>query len=210
MARPGNVIEHPVTGEIITFIQTAGETDGALLQLGLVVKPAGFVAGPHVHPHQEERFTIQAGAITFTIDGDTRRIAAGGDVVIPAGTPHAWWNAEPVEAAAVVEFRPTPNPNSDIRFGSALELGRLTEECFESFFGLAQDGKLDPRTGMPDELWGSLVLLRYHPFAYVIEPPLAVLLEMMTPVAAEAERQGLHLPYPYPYARVREKQLQPA
>lgn len=210
MARPGDVIEHPVTGETITFLRTAEQTDGALLQLGLVVKPAGFVAGAHVHPHQEERFEVQSGALTFTIHGDTRRIAAGGKVAIPAGTPHAWWNAEPDEAVAVIEFRPTPNPDTGIPFGSALELGRLTEECFESFFGLAQDGKLDNRTGMPDELWGALVVLRYHPFAHVIEPSLAVLLEMMTPVAAEAERQGLHLPYPYPYARVREAQLQPA
>ncbi len=202
MARRNDVIEHPVTGEQIIFLRTAEETNGELVQMGLVVKPAGFVSAAHVHPHQEERFEIQSGALTFAIDGDTRRVAAGGKVVVPAGTPHAWWNADAEEAVAVVEFRPTPKPS--LPFRSALELRRLTEECFETFFGLAQDGKVDPRTGMPDELWGALILLHYHPFAHVVEPPLAVLLEMMTPVAAEAKRRGLRLPYPYPYARLRE------
>ena len=202
MARVGDVIENPVTGERITFLETAAETGGEYVRLELAVAPHGFVAAAHIHPHQSERFEIRSGAINLVVNGKERRLLAGEVAVVPAGTPHAWWNADAEEAVAVVEFRPTPKPS--LPFRSALELGRLTEECFETFFGLAQDGKVDPRTGMPDELWGALILLHYHPFAHVVEPPLAVLLEMMTPVAAEAKRRGLRLPYPYPYTRLRE------
>ena len=50
MARAGDVIEHPVTGERITFLQTAESTNGELLRLELAVGPRGFVAAPHIHP----------------------------------------------------------------------------------------------------------------------------------------------------------------
>jgi hypothetical protein len=56
----------------------------------------------------------------------------GETVIVPAGTPHAWWNAGDDEIAARVEFRP------------ALD----AETFFETFFGLAEDGKVNAK-GMP-------------------------------------------------------------
>lgn len=60
MAHAGQVIEHPVTGERITFLKTAGDTGGQLLRLDLHVSPHGFVAAAHVHPGQEERFEVRS------------------------------------------------------------------------------------------------------------------------------------------------------
>ena len=39
MAKPGDVIENPVTGERIVFRKTARETNGELLQFELLLKP---------------------------------------------------------------------------------------------------------------------------------------------------------------------------
>jgi mannose-6-phosphate isomerase-like protein (cupin superfamily) len=188
MARQGDVIEHPVTGERITFLRTAAQTDGEYTTHELVVKPHGFLAAPHIHPRQVESFEILRGSFGFIVDGKERRVEAGERVVVRPGTPHTWWNAGITEATAIVELRP------------ALK----TEEFFESFFGLAQDGKVDPRTGLPEQPWLAMMVLRYYQdFAYLPDPPLGVQLDLFTPIAAEAERNGLRLPYPYPYARLK-------
>ncbi len=80
-----------------------------------------------------------------------------------------------------------------------------TEEFFESYYGLAQDGQVDPETGITKQPWLALQLLRYQDdFIRLVDPPLPVVLELFTPIAEEAERAGYRLPYPYPYERVRE------
>lgn len=189
MAHAGDVIEHPVTGERITFLRTAAQTGGEYTRMELVVKPHGFLAAPHIHPRQVESFEILRGSFGFTVDGKERRPEAGERIAVQPGTPHNWWNAGITDAAAIVELRP------------ALK----TEEFFETFFGLAQDGKSDPRTGLPEQPWLAMMVVRYYDdFAYLSEPPLGVQLDLFTPFAAEAERNGLRLPYPYPYARLEE------
>ena len=69
MARAGDVIDHPVTGEQIVFRKTARDTGGKELAMEFRVRPGGFVAGAHVHPEQEERFEILEGTVRFRIDG---------------------------------------------------------------------------------------------------------------------------------------------
>ena len=150
------------------------------------VKPHGFVAAPHVHPLMEETFEMESGAFTLVVDGEERRVGAGEGAIVPAGTPHAWWNAGKEEAVAIVERRP------------ALK----AEELFEMMFGLAQDGKVNPRTGLPNLLWLALMTLRYRrDFAHVASPPLPLQLAIFTPLAVVAKLLGHRLPYPYPHGR---------
>ena len=122
MTRTGDSIEHPVTGERITFLETSEETGGEYATFELRVRPHGFVAAPHVHPYAEESFEVQSGTFTFVLDGRERTIGPGRGATVPAGKTHAWWNAGEDEGVAIVEFRP----------------GWKTEEFFESFFGTPQ------------------------------------------------------------------------
>lgn len=89
MARKGDVIEHPVTGERITFLQTSEETNGEYALLELRVQPHGFVAAPHIHPRQEESFEILSGTFTFVVNGEERQVEPGDGATIPASTSHA-------------------------------------------------------------------------------------------------------------------------
>src|SRR5262245_30198319 len=93
MVKPGDFIENPVTGEAMTFLLTGAETGGELLRIATAVRSGGFVAAEHVHPHQEERFSIKCGQITLRIDGQERICGPGERVTIPRGTPHMWWNS---------------------------------------------------------------------------------------------------------------------
>jgi mannose-6-phosphate isomerase-like protein (cupin superfamily) len=87
MAKRGDVIEHPVTGERITFLETSKETNGEYALLDLHVKPHGFVAAPHVHPRLQETFEIRKGTFTFVIDGEKREVGPGEGATVPAGAP---------------------------------------------------------------------------------------------------------------------------
>jgi hypothetical protein len=76
MARAGDELVDPITGERMIFRKTAKETDGELLQLDRIGK-AGWKAGPlHVHPYQEERFEVISGTLGSHVAGasaSTRR-----------------------------------------------------------------------------------------------------------------------------------------
>src|SRR5215475_13868569 len=106
MTNLGESIEHPVTGESMTFLLTGRDTNGELLRIDMRVRPGGFVSGEHVHPQQEERFQIDRGEITVRIRGKERRCSAGELVTIPAGTPHVWCNSGTDELRVMLEFRP--------------------------------------------------------------------------------------------------------
>ncbi|MGH3146161.1 MAG: cupin domain-containing protein [Rubrobacter sp.] len=182
MVKQGDVIEHPVTGETFTFLETAEGTNGEYSRIELRVRPHGFVAAPHIHPRIEESFEIRSGTFAFVVDGEERRIGPGGGATVPVGTPHAWWNAGDEEGVAIVEFRP------------ALKV----EEFFETFFGLAQDGKVSPKTGLPNLLWLAVIFREYRDFAYLARPPLWVMKAVFMPLAGVAGLLGYKTPYPYP------------
>jgi hypothetical protein len=58
MAHTGMKITNPVSGETITFVTTAAESDGELLAFDLELTPDGKVPGLHVHPQQTECFRV--------------------------------------------------------------------------------------------------------------------------------------------------------
>lgn len=132
MARPGETIENPVTGERITWIETAQSTGGELLAADLYIRPAAAVAAAHRHVRQEERFKVHSGTVRFEVAGEVRMVSQGDEVTVPIGVAHRWWNAGQEEVRVRVEFRP------------ALD----TETFFETFFGLGRDGKTNAK-GIP-------------------------------------------------------------
>jgi mannose-6-phosphate isomerase-like protein (cupin superfamily) len=189
MTRKGDTIEHPVTGEKITFLEISDETGGEYATLELRVRPHGFVVAPHVHPHATETFEIHSGTFTFVVNGRERKVGPGEGATVPAGAVHAWWNSGENEGVATVEFRP----------------GRKTEEFFESFFGLARDGKVDPKTGLPNVLWLASIFRAYHDFGYIARPPLFVQRAVFAPLSLVARLLGYRMPRPYPYVSAKSQ-----
>ncbi len=126
---------HPVTGERIVFRKRGRDTGGELLEFTLFLAPKGFIAAEHVHPNQEERFEVAGAPVMFRVAGKERLYQPGETASVPAGVPHVWWNPSPTESVTLVQFRP------------ALD----TETFFETFFGLAEDGKVG-RNGLPNPL----------------------------------------------------------
>lgn len=182
MAKAGDILEHPVTGEKIIFRKTAKDTGGELMQADIIMRPHGFVAAEHVHPLQEERFEVLSGSVKLRVNGAKRELHAGEITVVPPRTPHVWWNDSDQEAHVLVDVRPA------LRF----------DEFFETFFGLAQAGKVDKKTGLPNLFVMALVLREFEKEIYLAQPPLAVqriLFGLLAPVGGLLGYQG-HYAYP--------------
>jgi mannose-6-phosphate isomerase-like protein (cupin superfamily) len=135
MIRKGDTIETPVTGESLRFLETSAETNGEYVLVECRVQPDGTVASAHLHPNQTERFEIESGTVGFRVEGRDVIAGPGESVLVPAGTPHRFWNAGETEAVFVCEVRP------------ALQFERL----LETMFALAADGKTN-RKGLPNPL----------------------------------------------------------
>jgi len=183
MAHAGTTIEHALTGQRMTFVRTAGDTGGALFQTESSIRAGAALETLHVHPGQEERFTVLAGAMRFIVGGQECVAQAGQEVVVPAGTPHTFGNAGPSEARFRAEDRP------------ALQ----SEGFFESYFGLAQDGKMNPRTGLPSLLQLAVALHHYRREIVLARPPRLVQRVLFGLLAPIGRLLGYRAPYPYPY-----------
>ena len=185
MVNSGDVLEHPVTGERIVFRKTARDTDGALMQADFLMASGGFVAAAHIHPLQEERFEVIAGTLHGRIAGRELTAGPGEVVVVPAGTPHVWWNAGDTEMRVLVEARP------------ALRL----ENFFETFFGLAQDGKVNPKTGLPNPLQMAMTLQAFQKELILAQPSRTMQKLLFAPLAVMGKLLGYKAEHPYPQIR---------
>ena len=154
MIRAGDVIENPVTGERIVFRKTSRETGGQAVVIETYVQPNGFVAAAHVHPNQEERFEILSGEVGFKVGREKTVAGPGQRLVVPAGTPHRFWNAGDGVAHFVCEVRP------------ALQF----ESLLETMFALAADGKTN-RKGMPNPLRLAVIAKAHFDTVQLPFPP---------------------------------------
>jgi quercetin dioxygenase-like cupin family protein len=173
MARSGDVLQHPVTGERVIWRKVAGDTGGALLQADLFAEPGGFVPAAHVHPNQEERLQVLAGMLSFRTDGQEQILRAGQVAVVPPGRPHVWWNAGEEQVHVLVEIRP------------ALR----TEMFFETFFGLAADGKTNHR-GLPNPVRWAMLAREYQDELHLARPSVATQRVLFGPLAVVGRLLG--------------------
>src|SRR5262245_54597072 len=69
-----------------------GEKQGAPLSAYIVKASPGEGPPLHTHPYVEIAFTLE-GVAAITVGAETRRVEAGGVVVIPANAPHRFVNS---------------------------------------------------------------------------------------------------------------------
>jgi quercetin dioxygenase-like cupin family protein len=159
------VIDNPISGERIVIRESGAATGGKLLSFDLFLPPGGHVPAGHVHPVQEERFTLIAGRMRFRFDRRTIVASPGETVVIAAGTAHWFGNAGADIAHALVEVRP------------ALRMENLLEAT-------AQLGKRGhfPGTRLPRPSDLARVLLEYQRELAVPNVPVFLVRAVLVPL----------------------------
>lgn len=106
MARAGDQIENPLTGERIVFRRTAAQTEGKLLEMDAFWTRPGHRAPAHVHPEMEERWELIAGMARFRIAELERTVGPGESLLAPPGVPHLAWNVGAGPVHVRIQMRP--------------------------------------------------------------------------------------------------------
>lgn len=147
MAKSGQVLENPRTGDQTIFYQTAQDTDGAFLRFE-ERHAAGFKSPPaHIHLRQQEQFEVLAGTARIQVNGKDHFLQPGERLTVPAMTPHTWGNGGQNPVRVICEFRP------------ALR----SEDFFESLAYLSNRGD-DTQLVRPSILQMALLALEYESF----------------------------------------------
>jgi quercetin dioxygenase-like cupin family protein len=139
LAKPGDALENPITGERMVFRKTSRDTNGELMQSDFFMKPhsKGVATVEHVQPALEQRLEVISGVMSYTLGkSKEKKIAKPGDkVIIPPKVPHSIWNDGDEELHVLDEYVPAFN----------------MEKFFETAYGLAKDGvKCNKKTGVPN------------------------------------------------------------
>jgi mannose-6-phosphate isomerase-like protein (cupin superfamily) len=179
VAKPGDEIENPVTGERIVFRQTASSTNGEALEYELFFRPRGFVAQQHLHPRQQERHEVLSGRLGLSVDGEERVLEPGDSVVVPAATSHRLVSFGEEQVHALFELKP------------ALR----SEVLIETFAGLARDGKVNAK-GYPKLLQLAVIAREFEQEGYATKPPLGVQRVLLGALAALGRARGYRPRYP--------------
>ena len=175
MARVGDEIANPRTGQRMVFLQTGADTGGELLRIECF-NPATRVDEPeHCHPLQESRTELISGMLRFCVRGEIQEVRAGESHTIPAGVPHFFGNYGEEQAHWIAEFRP------------ALR----TDAFFEALFDLAAHDQLNER-GMPSLLQLALSVPAFSQEIRVTRPPWPVQRILFALLGPIARLRGLH------------------
>jgi quercetin dioxygenase-like cupin family protein len=168
---------NPATGETMTFTATPQDGEQDLVRFNWRSQPGGAIT-EHLHPHQEERFTITAGEAHFTVNGTERIVGPGETIVVPVGMRHAESNPGSVAIEGVVELRP----------------GLRSKEMHEAFGGLSSEGKTTSRGAPKNPLQLGATLWYFRQENRVTSPPPWVQNLILPPLAALAKVFGVR-PY---------------
>jgi mannose-6-phosphate isomerase-like protein (cupin superfamily) len=147
-------IFNPATGETIEFTATA--MDGKdLVRFKWRSMPGGAIT-EHIHPHQQERFTITAGEAHFSVDGEEHILGPGESITVPAGVPHSEGNPGAAEIEGIVELRPALH----------------SKEMHEAFAGLAAEGKTTSRGAPKNPLQLGATFWHFRHESRATAPPI--------------------------------------
>jgi hypothetical protein len=83
------------------------------------------------------------------------------------------------------------------------------EAFFETFFGLAQDGKVNPKTGLPNPLQMAVMMREFRNELILARPPRLVQTLLFGLLASIGRLLGYKGQYPYPHSKKTEAQPQP-
>ena len=165
----GTVLHNPASGEYARVLEhTPERVVGELLAV-----PGAAVAGPHIHPGQEERFEVLEGVMGYRRDAHRGKLRAGESVTVPPGVVHDWWNAGENDVRARVTVTPPG------RFAAMIG----------AVWGLAVVGRTNAK-GMPGPVDAALLAEAFGDEIVFERPPRAVQQALARTVAPIARRRG--------------------
>jgi mannose-6-phosphate isomerase-like protein (cupin superfamily) len=189
--RPGEVLNHPQFGTRITFLRTAEESEGGLIEWETVYKAHRGKEGgniPHFHVTFVEQYQILEGTAAYELEGEERHAHAGEIVAIPRGAVHRnVWNAGEAEMRFRTHIEMNP-PN--------LRAARFFQDIIETSYGLAREGKVNA-DGLPKSYLHTAMLAQgFQPESWLAGIPIPIQRVVIGALAALGRARGYRIRYP--------------
>ena len=172
MPKAGDVYEMKNGGER-TFLQTAEETNGELLEMEVLYPPEGSPPPAHFHPFQEERFEVLEGKLRVSLNNEVQLYEKGDKFTVPSGTVHWMHNASKAPTRVNWQVRP------------ALKTG----EFFEVTWQLSEKGR------RADLLQTALLARAFRNEIRFPKPPYWLVMMVTAMLAPIARLMGYKLRY---------------
>ncbi len=135
-------VVNQITGEQITFLETAEETNGEHLLIEVTLPPQGDGPPLHLHDEFEEEFEVISGKLTVTLGKEQHILQSGNRCLVTLNTAHTFTN----DQDEPVVFRVRLTPPSQF------------EQSVRIHYGLIDDGLVDAK-GNPKNLAHTALIL---------------------------------------------------
>ncbi len=97
------------TGEMITFVKTAADTNGEFVEAIAFLPAGGEGPPPHRHPLQNEEFEVIDGRVSVECDGKKQELGKGQTFLVPANSLHRFYSSDSNEVKLKASFQPGLN-----------------------------------------------------------------------------------------------------
>ncbi|HWI61429.1 MAG TPA: cupin domain-containing protein [Symbiobacteriaceae bacterium] len=175
MAKAGEVLKNPITGDRIVFRQVQED----VCEVDFFVAQTQPYTEPHLHALQTEVFEVVSGHGKWQLNGVEYDLQPGDRVEVPAGVGHnnPWRVGD-----EVLHIRQTNRPGLDF------------DVYFETAFKAAQRGKSLPN-GQLDKLHQAVILNQTRSKSYLTNAPVWLQKALFPILAALGRRKGYQFRY---------------
>jgi mannose-6-phosphate isomerase-like protein (cupin superfamily) len=91
--------------------------------------PGRPIAPMHVHRSDDEAWFVLTGRLGFRVGDEEREVGAGESILVPRGTPHAYWNATSEPSRYLLVMTPRIHRLIEaLHAGDRDDYGRIFEE----------------------------------------------------------------------------------
>jgi mannose-6-phosphate isomerase-like protein (cupin superfamily) len=151
-------IENPLTGERVTFLATAEETNGEYVRIRNETSAGAQGVVMHYHLAYTEAFEVLEGTLDMCVGTKENHLvlAEGESAFVPLNTAHRFWNSSTGRAVFEVEIRPARN----------------FEKALRAHFGLVEEGKTNEKA-IPKNIF-ELALIYELSESYIVGMPLSL------------------------------------
>lgn len=169
-----HTVTNRVTGEQITFIETAKDTKGEYLLIEVALPPLGKGPPLHIHDHFEEEFEVISGKLTVRLGKISHTLETGERRIAPIKTPHTFTN----------------NHDEPVVFRVRLTPPSKFEQSVRIHYGLMDDGLTDAK-GNPKLLAHTALVLSLQN-TLIVGIPLWIQRSIFGLIVKRARKRGIY------------------
>lgn len=141
-------------GTSFAVVESSASSDGERIVFEITMGARSASPPRHIHPDQEESWTVQSGELSLLVGTTWRTLRTGESLSIAPGTVHTIAN----RSGATVVFHDVHEPALDF------------QEYIEDLGRLARAGKLSERMSPRTMLHGATVLVAHRPMQISASP----------------------------------------